>query len=364
MTIEAAARPRGLRDLSFTRSEVRRLSGLFGAVGLLHVLGWGGFALVLATHHDVGVFAGAGLLAYTFGLRHAFDPDHIAAIDDTTRFMLAKGRQPLGIGFFFSIGHSSVVLLATGALALTTHFASSGAFDHAHAIGGVIGASVSGTFLWFVGILNLVILAGIWKTWRALKTGTYHREELDELLLQRGLMNRIFGGRYRTMIGSSWHMYPVGFLFGLGFDTASEIGLLALSGKAAADGAVPPWAMLTLPLIFAAGMSLMDTLDGAFMCKAYDWAFTNPLRKVYYNLTTTGLSVVVALLIGTVELVGVLATQLGLTGEPWVTVGAIAGRFDILGYVIVGLFVGSWVASVAWWRLRDIEGRYGHLVVD
>lgn len=356
-----AARPRSLR---LTRSEAYRLSGLLGVVVLLHVVGWGLFAYFTVTHPHLGVFAGGGVLAYTFGLRHAFDPDHIAAIDDTTRFMLAKGRQPLGVGFFFSLGHSTVVLALTGVVAFAAGKLSTHAIDSAHSVGAVVGASVSGTFLYLVGALNLVILLGIAKTWRAMKTGRYHREELEELLLQRGLMNRIFGGRYRKMIDKSWHMYPVGFLFGLGFDTASEIGLLAIAGKAAADGGLPPIALLSLPIIFAAGMALMDTLDGAFMCKAYDWAFTNPLRRVYYNLTTTGLSVAVALLIGTVELVGVLAHEFGLHGQPWATVTAVSNRFDVLGYVIVGMFVVAWLASVAYWRFRGLERRYGHLVAE
>ena len=354
-------RPRALR---FTRSEAYRLSGLLGVVALLHVVGWGAFAYYTATHPHLGVFAGAGVLAYTFGLRHAFDPDHIAAIDDTTRFMLAKGRQPLGIGLFFSLGHSTVVLALTGVVAFAAGKLSTHAVASAHSVGAVIGASVSGSFLYLVGALNLVILLGIARTWRAMKTGCYRRQELEDLLLQRGLMNRIFGGRYRTLIDKSWHMYPVGFLFGLGFDTASEIGLLAIAGKAAADGGLPPVALLSLPVIFAAGMALMDTLDGAFMCKAYDWAFTNPLRRVYYNLTTTGLSVAVALLIGTVELVGVLAHEFSLHGQPWAAVSAVSNRFDVLGYVIVGMFVAAWALSVAYWRVRGIERRYGHMVTE
>jgi len=351
----------------FSRSETARLGGFFGAVAVLHLLGWGFF---LYYAHDFGrVYAGAGALAYSFGLRHAFDADHISAIDDTTRFLLQKGKRPLGVGFFFSLGHSTIVF----GLSLAIAFAAQAVQKHIHTfqeIGGLIGATVSGTFLWIVGILNLIVLIGIVKIWKQMKTGAYKKDELEELLLQRGFMNRIMGSRFRNFISSSWQMYPVGVLFGLGFDTASEVGLLAITAAAAtqatsATGApvhIPFLGIIALPLLFAAGMSLMDTADGAFMSRAYGWAFTSPLRKVYYNMITTALSVFVALAVGTVEYVQVLSDHLHLDGP---VIGWINNlSFETLGYVIVGTFVFTWVGSVVLFKLRRVEERWGHVVAD
>ncbi len=348
--------------LAFSRREWGRLGGLLGFVALLHVLGWGLF-LYYAARYRQPAFAGVGALAYTFGLRHAFDADHISAIDDTTRFMLQKGRRPLGVGFFFSLGHSSIVLLLSIALAVALN-AVKDRIDRWHSIGGLIGASVSGVFLYVVAVLNLLVLIGIVRLWRQMKQGTHRREELEELLLQRGFMNRIFGGRFRSFINASWQMYPVGFLFGLGFDTASEIAFLGLTGLAATSGRLPPLAIISLPLLFAAGMSLLDTADGVFMAKAYGWAFASPLRKVYYNLTTTGLSVAVALVIGTIELVGVLGHQLGLSGPVFDGIGRLSDDFELFGYIIVGMFVATWAGSVILWKARRMEERWGSGAAD
>jgi high-affinity nickel-transport protein len=345
---------------SFDRNEVSRLGGLFGSVALLHVLGWG---LFLTYHDRFGpVYAGAGALAYTLGLRHAFDADHISAIDDTTRFLMQKGRRPLGVGFFFSLGHSTVVFalsvgIAVAAQAVSRHI------DTFSNVGGTIGATVSATFLWIVGILNLIVLIGIVKLWRRMKRGEYDKEELEELLLQRGFMNRLLGSRFRRFINHSWQMYPVGLLFGLGFDTASQVGLLGISAAAAAGRGgeqVPALGIVALPLIFAAGMSLMDTADGAFMAKAYSWAFTNPVRKVYYNLTTTALSVFVALLVGTIEYVQVIANRLGVDNAVVRFLGNL--DFQTLGYFIVGTFVVTWIGSVILFKVRRVEERYGDLL--
>jgi nickel/cobalt transporter (NiCoT) family protein len=357
---------RGRRHWSFSRGETARLGGFFGAVAALHLIGWG---LFLYYAHDFGrVYAGAGALAYSFGLRHAFDADHISAIDDTTRFLMQKGRRPLGVGFFFSLGHSTIVL----SLSLAIAFAAQAVQRHIHTfqtVGGVIGATVSGTFLWIVGILNLLVLIGIVRVWRQMKAGTFQKDELEELLLQRGFMNRLLGRRFRNFITESWQMYPVGVLFWLGFDTASEVGLLAITAAAAtqtrASGAaihVPFLGIIALPILFAAGMSLMDTADGAFMSRAYGWAFSSPLRKVYYNMTTTALSVFVALAIGTIEYVQVLSQQLHLEGGVLDWINAL--DFETLGYVIVATFLVAWVGSVALFKLRRIEERWGDHIVD
>jgi nickel/cobalt transporter (NiCoT) family protein len=331
------------------------VAGLYGVVALLHVIGWGVFLFYSARHPAL---VGLGLAAYMFGLRHAFDADHIAAIDDTVRYLLAKGQKPLGIGFFFSLGHSTIVL----ALAVGITFAATAVkneLPQLRDLGGVIGASVSGTFLWIIGILNLLVLLDILEVWRQTKTGTHSHAHLESLLAERGFLNRIFGGRLTKLVSRSWQMYPLGLLFGLGFDTASEVGLLAMTAGASA-GDMPVVAVLSLPILFAAGMSVMDTTDGILMSKAYNWAFINPLRKIFYNITTTGLSIAVALVIGTVELLQVLRTMLGLTGPFFDFVGAL--DFGVLGYVVVGLFLIAWGISVAFWRFGRIQERYGQLV--
>jgi nickel/cobalt transporter (NiCoT) family protein len=341
-----AARPRW-----FSAAEKHRLGGLFGFVGLLHFLGWGLYLHYVAQYPAL---VGLGFVAYAFGLRHAFDADHIAAVDDTVRYMLQKGRCPLGVGFFFSLGHSTIVLVLSIAIACAAATVRQ-RLPSLQGLGIVLGAGVSGIFLWIIGILNLLVLLDVLKIWQRAKTGTHSHAHLEARLRQRGLLNRLFGSRLQHLLNHSWQMYPLGLLFGLGFDTASEIGLLAMTAGAAA-GNLPIAAVLCLPVLFAAGMSLMDTTDGVLMCKAYDWAFLNPLRKIFYNLTTTALSVAVALIIGTVELLQVLIHALGLRGG---TFDAIAQLdFGTLGYFIVGLFLLAWALSVAYWKLRRIETRY------
>jgi nickel/cobalt transporter (NiCoT) family protein len=317
-----------------------RLSGFAGAVALLHVLGWGLFAYYSASNPAL---AGLGVLAYTFGLRHAFDADHIAAIDNTTRAFLQRGKRPLGIGFFFSLGHSSVVFaLATGlAVAAATVKEKIPSFQ---TWGGYVGAGVSGVFLLAIGLLNLLVLVDIGRIFRDMRRGALDEERLEERLMDRGLMSRGLLRRLGDRITSSWHMYPLGVLFGLGFDTATEVGLLALSAGAATHH-VPFLAIISLPLLFAAGMSLMDTADGAFMAHAYGWAFASPVRKVYYNLTVTTLSVTVALGIGLIELLQVAARSTWLD-------------FNTLGYGMVALFVLTWSVSALIWKTRRIEERW------
>ena len=338
--------------LSFSAAEWARLAGLYGFIGTLHVLGWGLYLHYAARYPPL---VGLGFVAYMFGLRHAFDADHIAAVDDTVRYMLQKGKRPLGVGFFFSLGHSTIVLV----LAIAIAYAASAVkreMPTLQNIGGVLGASVSGTFLWVIGILNLLVLLDVLKVWQQAKTGTHSHVHLEQLLTQRGLINRLFGGRLQKLMNHSWQMYPLGLLFGLGFDTASEVGLLGMTAGASA-GNLPTPAVLSLPILFAAGMTMMDTTDGVLMCKAYNWAFLNPLRKIFYNITTTGLSIVVALVIGTIELLQVFITVGGLHGAFF---DFIAGLdFGILGYLIVGLFLLAWVLSVALWKFGRIEERYG-----
>jgi high-affinity nickel-transport protein len=309
----------------------------------------------LTSKQTLGI--GTGMLAYTLGMRHAFDADHISAIDNTTRKLMAEGQRPLSVGFWFSLGHSSVVFLLTvllnfGIRALTGGISKPSSGLHHYT--GLIGTSVSGAFLYVIAILNFVILWSLLRMFVSMRTGRLDYEELERQLNARGMMNRFFGPLARR-IDSPWKMYPVGFLFGLGFDTATEVGLLIMSGSAVASG-LPFWAILSMPLLFAAGMSLLDTVDGSFMNFAYGWAFSKPVRKVYYNLTITALSVGVAFVIGTIELLSVLGGQLNLTGGIWDW----TAHFNInhVGYVIVGLFVVTWILALAIWRFGRVEARW------
>jgi nickel/cobalt transporter (NiCoT) family protein len=343
-------RPPFTRKLS--QQEWLRLSGFALAVAALHVAGWG---LFLWYSGRYPALAGLGVLAYTFGLRHAFDADHIAAIDNTTRKLLQQGKRPLGVGFFFSLGHSTIVLSLTAGLAIAAGNVKS-QIPVLQTYGGTIGAGVSGTFLWIIGVLNLIVLLDILRIYGEIKRGHYDRERLEERLQDRGFMNRFFLGRFFALISKSWHMYPLGILFGLGFDTATEVGLLALAAGVASH-AVPLLAVLSLPILFAAGMSLMDTVDGAFMSQAYGWAFSNPIRKVYYNITVTSLSVTVALAVGSVELLQVFVNGFGLESGFWGWLNAV--NFENLGYGIVGLFLVTWLGSVVIWKTRRIDERWG-----
>jgi len=344
---------------SFDRGERNRLAAFFGGVGLLHVAGWGLLIVYGAGHPTILALGG---LAYTFGLRHAFDADHIAAIDNTTRKLLQDGRKPVGVGFFFSLGHSSVVFLIAAALGLAVRWIVEGVSGNGgelRIVGSLVAGLVSGGFLVVIGLMNLVILLDIVRVYRRMKGGEYDSESLEHELTAGGLMTKIFGRLFRV-IKHSWQMYFVGFLFGLGFDTASEVALLAVSAGAAANG-IPFGAIIALPLIFAAGMSLMDTADGAFMAKAYSWAFASPVRKVFYNLTMTSLSVFVALFVGLVELLQVLIHSLNLKGGVF---SAIAG-FDLIGragYVIVAAFVLAWAAAFVIYKARRIDERWAALV--
>lgn len=369
----ARSRLRTLRE-SLSARDRASLVGMGAVVVLLHVVGIGLLVGVVApAHFQLGgahgeFTVGVGMLAYTFGMRHAFDADHIAAVDNATRKLLAdraradRGARPpvprpLSVGFWFSLGHSTVVFALTFLLALGVRALAGQLGDDSsalHEITGVIGASVSGVFLWVLGLLNLVVLAGIVRMFRQIRSGDFDEAAFEEQLDRRGVMNR-FLGRLASSIRAPWRIYPVGILFGLGFDTATEVGLLVLAGGAAAFY-LPFYAIAVLPILFAAGMCLMDTVDGVFMNAAYGWAFARPVRKVYYNLTVTSISVAAAIGIGTVELVGVLANLLGVESGPVAWVAGI--DLDHAGFLIVGAFVAVWLCSSAIWRLGRIEQRW------
>ena len=349
-----------IRD-GLTPSEWLRVSGMTVAVVGLHVVGWGMLALALGHHYRISkteVFGvGTGILAYTLGMRHAFDADHIAAIDNTTRKLVNEGKRPLSTGFFFSLGHSSVVF----ALAVLLNFgirsldrAVSNNSSALHKTTGVIGTSVSGTFLYLIAALNVVVLVSIVKVFREMRQGTYDDAELERQLNSRGLMNRFFGPLARR-IDTPWKMYPIGVLFGLGFDTATEVALLVLAGDAVVGG-LPFYAILSLPILFAAGMCLFDTIDGCFMNFAYDWAFANPIRKVYYNLTITGLSVFVAFFIGTIEILGLIGQEENLGGSFWRFFQSF--NLNTAGFFIVGVFVVTWIVALSIWRFGRIEAKW------
>jgi len=342
-------------------AEWSRLAVMLAVIVALHLLGWVTLVYIVEPARlSLGGKAfgiGVGLTAYTLGLRHAFDADHIAAIDNTTRKLMSDGQRPLATGFFFALGHSTVVfalalLLATGVKAIIGPVEDDSSQLHNYT--GLIGTSVSGVFLYLIGILNLIVLVGILRVFLRLRRGEFDETELEQQLDNRGLLNR-FLGRFTKSITKSWHMYPVGLLFGLGFDTATEIALLVLAGTSAAAG-LPWYAILCLPVLFTAGMCLLDTVDGSFMNFAYGWAFSNPVRKIYYNITITGLSVAVALLIGTIELLGLFAGQVGWRGPFWDWLGGL--DLNTVGFVVVGMFVVTWAVALLVWRYGRIEERW------
>jgi high-affinity nickel-transport protein len=345
-----------------SRGEWVTIAAMTGAIAALHVLGWGVLiGAIVPQHFQVGsgeVFSiGLGVTAYTLGMRHAFDADHIAAIDNTTRKLMAEGKRPVSVGFWFSLGHSSVVfglcmLLALGVKALAGEVADDS--STVQRVTGLIGTTVSGVFLYIIGIINLLVLIGIIKVFRKMRRGSFDEQAFEEQLNNRGLMNRILGAATRA-VGRPWQMYPIGLLFGLGFDTATEVSLLVLAGGAAAF-ALPWYAILTLPILFAAGMSLLDTIDGCFMNFAYGWAFSQPVRKVYYNITITGLSVAVALIIGTIELLSVVTDKLAITSGPLAAFSGI--DLNHVGYGIAVFFVLAWILALAIWKFGRIEEKW------
>ena len=346
-----------------TPAEWRRTLLMFGFIGLLHVLGFGIFVFLVVPEHYKGLGIGVAVLAYTLGMRHAFDADHISAIDNTTRKLMHDGQRPLSVGFFFSLGHSTIVVVIGAGIVVaekSVFHAVSNPNSTLEQFGGVFGTSVSATFLFLIAALNLVILAGIVRVWRSMRRGEYDEAALEAQLQNRGLMSRFFG-RWMRAIRKPWQIYPVGVVFGLGFDTATEVALLATTALLASQH-VPWYAIIALPMLFTAGMTLLDTIDGCFMNLAYGWAFLNPVRKVYYNLTVTGLSIGICVFIGGIEVLGLLSQELHLRGGFWNAMSA----FDInkAGFFIVGLFVLTWLAAMAVWRFGRIEEKWGSGLAD
>ncbi|MCX4409571.1 HoxN/HupN/NixA family nickel/cobalt transporter [Streptomyces sp. NPDC059837] len=341
----------------WTRGERLRLTGIFGVIAALHVIGWTLYLFYASGPAGAGSFAGAGTLAYTLGMRHAFDADHIAAIDDTTRLMMQRGRRPVGVGFFFAMGHSTVVLVIAVIVALAAGAAGTGIDTFRH-IGGMISQIVAMLFLLLVAALNVMVLTGIVNLWRRMTEGRLDQRQLELQLLNRGLMNRVLGRRARGLIRSSWHMYPIGFLFGLGLETASEVTLLALSASTAAHSSgLPILAVLSLPLLFAAGMSAFDTVDSMLMTRAYSWAYRSPARRLYYNIATTGMTVAIAAFIASVYTASLIVETTG-AGGLLASYASLADHFEMLGYIVATTFAISWLAAVGIWRYRRMSEKY------
>lgn len=336
------------------------MSSRFGwiryAIGVAGIHGLG-FILLLLYVRQIPELLGMGFIAYTLGMRHAFDADHIAAIDNTVRKLTQQKSNSLGTGFFFSLGHSSVVFLMTLAAAVATRLVQQ-RLPQIQQTGALIGTVVSGVFLLFIGLLNLYIWVDLYRMFRKMRVGSYDPERFEALLLSRGLLARFVGPLYR-LISKSWHIYPVGFLFGLGFDTASEVALLGISAAQSSSG-LALWSIMVFPVLFAAGMSLVDTVDGVLMLGAYGWASLKPMRKLGYNISITGMSATVALLIGGVEALGLIGDKLTLKGTFWSGVTALNGNLASVGYLIVAVLIGSWIVSAAFHRLRS----YSRVEID
>jgi nickel/cobalt transporter (NiCoT) family protein len=347
--------------------EWARLVAMFGFVLVINVLGWGIFVLYVMPHHfdyrgeggsqGLGVGLGVAITAWFLGFRHAFDADHISCIDNTTRKLMADGKRPLGSGFFFSFGHSTVIVAVGVGITIAARAVFGAVVDPSSAYetaGGAIGTMLSAGFLYLIAVLNLIVLSGIFKVFRDMRRGTYDEQQLEAQLQARGLMYRFFG-RFMKSINHTWQLYFVGLVFGIGFDTATEVVLLAATAYAAIQG-LPYFAVLALPLLFSGGMMLFDSLDGLFMNFAYGWAFAKPVRKVYYNLVITGLSIGAAFIIGTIEILGILTTEAHLHGAFW----SVMANFNInvVGFCIAALFVLVWAAALAYWRWGKVETRW------
>ncbi|MDR6292601.1 MULTISPECIES: HoxN/HupN/NixA family nickel/cobalt transporter [Inquilinus] len=319
---------------------------------VLIALNLGAWLWALLSFYDKPALLGVALVVYGLGLRHAVDADHIAAIDNVTRKLMQARQRPVTIGFFFAMGHSTVVVIAAGAVALAASLLDG--FDSFQSVSGVIGTAVSALFLFAIAAMNIVILVSIYRSYRQVRRGgAYVEQDLDMLLNNRGFLARIFRPVFR-LVTRSWHMFPLGFLFGLGFDTATEVAVFGVSAAQATKG-VPFEAILVFPLLFAAGMSLVDTTDGVMMLGAYDWAFVKPIRKLYYNMTITLVSVIVAILIGGIEALGLIGDKLGLSGGFWDAVGALNDNFNNLGFVIIGIFIAAWALSFAIYKAKRLD---------
>jgi len=325
---------------------------VIGIYGFLSCFNLGAWIWAFLAFHDKPVLLGTAFLAYTFGLRHAVDADHIAAIDNVTRKLMQEGKHPLSVGFFFSLGHSTIVVVASLVVYLAAAVVAT-QFDAVKSVGGIVGTSISAFFLIAIALVNIVILRGVWQSFQEVRKGGGYTNQSLDMLLGGGIMARIFRPIFR-MISRPWHMYPVGVLFGLGFDTATEVALLGISAAAATKG-LSVVAMAVFPALFTAGMTLVDTTDGILMVGAYGWAFMKPIRKLYYNLTITFVSVIVALMVGGVEAIGLLKDQLNLTGGFWDFIGSLNDNFGALGIVIIGVFALSWVGSVIIYRVKGFD---------
>ena len=333
---------------SLSRNEKIKITIIFATLITVTAVG---FSAAFVIGKIAVVLGGLGIVAYVFGLRHGVDADHIAAIDNTTRKLMQDGKRPYTVGLWFSLGHSTVVValiigLIIATRAVTTNIAA------LQTTGAVIGTIVSGSFLWIIGFINAVIVIGMYKIFQTLKQGKLNQEQLDNLLENRGFMNRFFRPLFKV-ISKPWHIYPVGVLFGLGFDTASEIALIAISVGIGVSTSIPLYYVLILPLLFTCGMVTVDTADGVAMRMAYGWAFLNPVRKIYYNLTVTVISVLVAWAIGTVELLQVLSSELNLNGLFWGSLRTL--NFEMIGFGIIGIFVVSWLASLGYWQYKKYD---------
>ena len=327
-----------------------KVVALYTILILVNVAAW---VWALIAFRNYPLLLGTALLAYSFGLRHAVDADHIAAIDNVTRKLMQDGKRPVAVGFFFSLGHSTIVVLASVAIAATAT-AFKDQLDSFKATGGVIGTLVSSFFLLAIAIMNILILAAVYKTFRRVKAGgTYVEEDMDLLLARGGFMARIFRPLFAS-ISHSWKMYPLGFLFGLGFDTASEVGLLGIAAAGGSQG-LSIWSILVFPVLFTAGMSLIDTTDSVLMLGAYGWAFQKPLRKLYYNMTITSVSIIVALLVGGIEALGLVGDQFDLKGAFWDLVGSANDHFGYIGFAIIGVFIGAWIISAVIYRAKGYD---------
>jgi nickel/cobalt transporter (NiCoT) family protein len=334
--------------VNLSRSEKIRIAIIFSVLITITAVG---FSAAFVIGKIAVVLGGLGIVAYVFGLRHGVDADHIAAIDNTTRKLMQDGKRPYTVGLWFSLGHSTVVVALIIALIFATRAVAAN-IPALQSTGAIVGTLVSGSFLWIIGFINAVIVIGIYKIFQTLKQGKLNQEELDNLLENRGFMNRFFRPLFKV-INKPWHIYPVGLLFGLGFDTASEVALIAISVGIGVSTSIPLYYILILPLLFTCGMVTVDTADGVAMRVAYGWAFLNPIRKIYYNLTVTVISVLVAWAIGTIELLQVLSTELNLSGIFWSWLNTI--NFEMIGFGIIGIFIASWLVSFGYWRVKKYD---------
>jgi high-affinity nickel-transport protein len=350
-----------------TGGEWGRLALMYLFILAVNAAGWIIYVGYVMPHHfdyrgeggsrGLGVGLGVAITAWFLGFRHAFDADHISCIDNTTRKLMADGQRPLGTGFFFSFGHSTVVVAVGVGITIAARAVFGAVVDPSSAYetaGGAIGTTLSACFLYLIAVLNLIVLAGIFKVFREMRSGTYDEAELEAQLQARGLMYRFFG-RFMRSINHTWQLYLVGLVFGIGFDTTTEVLLLAATAYAAIQG-LPYYAVLALPLLFSGGMMLFDTLDGTFMNFAYGWAFAKPVRKVYYNLVITGLSIGAAFIVGTIEILGIVTTEADLHGAFW---DAMANfNINVAGFCIAGLFIGVWAVALIYWRVGKVEDRW------